>query len=223
MIETHNIQSEFNKVFTKVRKLLENQRVTVDDFVFFLENVPGYGGKSLFDADISDLREATNLTSAFRIVRHRCSWFNYSFLGDIIEMFCEGEKEIVVAYKNYRAHLQSYCKGRAEKVPFKNGFGQGGKKDEVLAFKIDRNWEKIQIEQLEEVIFNLAHILEVQRAILHLYCVKEGSVQLTLLVPSYIPGTVFPLTTKQEEAMLEMGISDLWCGTYHFSCQVFHT
>lgn len=84
IVETRNIQAEFNILFTKLRRLLVTQGVTVDDFVVFLEDEPGYGSTSLFEAEISDLREATDLASIFRIVRSRCSWFNHSFLSDIV-------------------------------------------------------------------------------------------------------------------------------------------
>ena len=32
--------------------------------------------------------------------------------------------------------------------------------------------------------------------------------------------TVFPITTEQEVAMMKMGVLDLKCGSYHFTCQV---
>lgn len=218
--ETRDIQGEFNVLFTKVHSFLTSSKVTVDAFVLFLEKVPGYGGKSLFDEEISDLRKATTLSSAFRIVRNRCSWFNHSFLGDMIEAYCEDNRRIEKAHKDYCLHLQRYCKHRVKMCPLKNGYGYGGKKDKKLVMKVDRKWEEIQLRELEEVTFNLAHILKVPRHSLHLCSVKNGCVQLTLLVPSYIPDTVFPITTEQETAMMKMGVTDLQCGSYHLSCQV---
>ena len=53
--------------------------------------------------------------------------------------------------------------------------------------KVDRKWEEFRIEELEEVIFNLACILKVSRHTLHLCSVGNGCVQLTLLVPNNIP------------------------------------
>ena len=221
IFETRDIQSKFNNLFTKVRRFLVSQGVTVDDFVLFLEKVPGYGGRLLFDADISDLREATHLTSVFRIVRSRCSWFNHLFLSDIVETYCEDDKRIEKAYKDYCTHLQRYCKNRVKMCPLKNGFGFQGKGDKKMIVKVDREWTIIQIQQLEEVVCCLARILKVRRDILKLTCAESGCVQLTLLVPSYIPDAVLPLTAEQESAILEMGVTELQCETYHFSCQVF--
>ena len=220
IFETRDIQGEFNNLFTKVHIFLENKGVTVDAFVLFLENVPGYGGKPLFDAEISDLREAMNLTSVFRIVRKHCSWFNHLFLSDIIKTYCEGNKRLEKAQRDYCTQLQRYCKHRVKMCPLKNGFGFRGKKEKMMIVKVDREWEVIHIQQLDEVVFSLARILKVRREILKLVCAESGCVQLTLLVPSYIPDAVFPLTTEQETAMKEMGVLDLQCGTYHFSCQV---
>lgn len=220
---TRDIEGEFNVLFTKVHSFLERSTVTVDALVLFLEKVPGYGRKSLFDEEISDLRKAENLSSVVRIVRNRCSWFNHSFLGDIIEAYCEDNKRIKRAHEDYCLHLQRYCKHRVKMYPhnpLKNGYGYGGKKDKELIMKVDKKWEEIRLEELEELIFNLARILKVPRHSLHLCSVKNGCVQLTLLVPSYIPDAVFPLTTEQKTAMMEMGVIDLQCGIYHLSCQV---
>ena len=219
VFETRDIQGEFNNLFTKVHIFLENTGVTVDAFVLFLENVPGYGGKPLFDAEISDLHEAVNLTSVFRIVRKHCSWFNYKFLSDIIKTYCEGSK-LEKAHRDYCTQLQRYCKHRVKMCPLKNGFGFRGKKEKKMIVKVDREWEVIQIQQLDEVVYSLARILKVRRDILKLVCAENGCVLLTLLVPSYIPDVLFPLTTEQGTAMREIGVLDLLCGTYHFSCQV---
>jgi len=89
-----------------------------------------------------------------------------------------------------------------------------------MLLKVDREWESIQIEQLEEVILNLAHILKVRRRTLHLYSIEHGCVQLTLTIPIYISEAHFPLTAEEEMNLLEMGVTDLQCGSYHFSQQV---
>ena len=68
--------------------------MTVDAFVLFLESEPGYGDKSLYEAEMSDLHKANDLNSVFRIVKNRCSWFNHSFLGNIIKAYCNDNKEI---------------------------------------------------------------------------------------------------------------------------------
>lgn len=220
--QTHKIQDEFNNLFTKVRLFLDSKKVTVDALVLFLENVPGYGGSSLFQTESSDLHKASKLADVFRIARIRCSWFNHSLVRSLIETFCSGDKEIKRAYKNYLAHLQKYCKHRVKKFPSKNGFGFGGKKDERMIMKVDRKWEEIRMEELEEVVFNLACILDAPRHTLHLCSVESGCVQLTIMVPSYIPDEIFPLTAKQEAAMRKMNVIGLRCGSYHFSCQVLY-
>lgn len=212
--ETRDIQGKFNVLFTLVRRSLVN--ITVDDLVLFLEGVPGYEGKPLFDAEISDLHQATNLTCVFRIIGCRCSWFNHSFLEDIIKAYCKDSKDVRKAYQDYHAHLQKYCKNRVKECPIPNGFGRGGKKDKKIVMKVDRNWMEIQLDQLEEVVFNLSRILNVERHTLHLCCAEKGCVQLTFLVPSYIPNALFPLTTEQEAAMMEMGVIHLQCESYHF-------
>ena len=147
--ETRDIQGKFNVLFTLVRRSLVSQvNVTVDDLVLFLEGVPGYKGKPLFDAEISDLHQAEDFTCVFRIIGRRCSWFNHSFLDDVIKAYCIDSKDVRKAYQEYHAHLQKYCKNRVKECPLPNGFGHGGKKDKIIVMKVDRNWMEIQIEQL---------------------------------------------------------------------------
>ena len=218
--ETYDIQSDFNILFGMVRRNLVSQGVTVKEFVLFLKKVPGYNVKSLFDTEVSKLREASDLFDVFEIVGDRCSWFNHSFIEQIIRMYCKGNKEIETAHKEYCTHLQRYCKNRVTECPLKNGFGYGGKKDAEMVMKVDRKWDNIRIEQVEEVVFNVARILNVERHVLTLKSVQQGCAQLTLVVPSYLPDAVLPLTAQQEASMVEIGVTDLQCGSYHFSQQV---
>ena len=219
--ETHDIRGKFHVLFTIVRNFLMSKGVTVKNFVSFLKEVPGYGRKSLLDKGmISKLYEAPDLIDVFDTVRDYCSWFNHSLLGLIIEVYCEDNREIKKKHEKYHAHIQEYCKHRIKKCPLKNGFGHGGKKDKALIMKVDSEWEEIRIEQLEEVVINVARILKVSRHTLHLCSVEKGCVQVTVMVPNHIPAAVFPLSTEQETAMMKMRVIDLQCESYHFACQV---
>ena len=198
MFETRDIQAEFNNLFTKIHTFVtEDKKVIVSAFVLFLEGIPGYGGNSLFHTEISDLREARDMTSVFRIIKGRCSWFNHSFLADIIDVYCKHNNRIKNDYRDYRKHFKKYCKHRVVKSPLKNGFGKGGKNDKKVLIRMDRRWEEIRIEDLDEVLSTLARELNIPRYTLQLISAENQCVQLTLLVPSYIPDTIFFLTTKQ--------------------------
>ena len=172
---------------------------------------------------MSDLHKAKDLNSVFRIVKSRCSWFNHSFLGNIIKAYCNDDKQIKKCHQAYLDNLHEYCHNRV--CSLMNGFkvGSGEKEDQKMIVKVDEKWEEIRIEQLEEVIFNLADELQVPRNTLHLCTVENGCLQLTLLVPRYIPDEVFPLTTEQEGALRKIGVTALQCGTYNFPCQVVHS
>ena len=222
MVATHDIRSKFNVLFTIVRRSLVSQGVTVRDFVLFLKNVPGYAKKSLLDTELSDLCKSSDLIEVFETIGECCSWFNHSFLGEIIDAYCRNDKEIKEAHQGFCAQLLSYCRHRVKSFPFKNGFGDKRKKGcAQMVLKVDKEWEYIRIEQLEEVIFNLACILKVSRPTLHLCSVENGCVRLMLIVPSYFPSEVFPLTAEQKAAMMEIGVTDIQCGSYHFPQQVY--
>ena len=223
LIETRDIRLEFCVLFTRVRRDIASQGVTVTNFLLFLKKLPGYAGKSLFDSYFSKINEESKLIEVFEVVADHCSWFNHSILERMVGSFCKGNGKIKMVHKEYCTHLQKYCKHRVKKMPHfmhKNGFGSGGNKDAKMVMMVDREWNGIRIEQLEEVVINISQILIVPRYLIKLSSVEHGCVQLTMLVPSYFPDAVFPLTAEQEAAMKEMGVTDLQCGSYHFYFQV---
>ena len=220
--ETYHIQSEFNKLYNKVLRCLLNKRVAVEHFVHFLSKVRAHSRKTLFDVKSSGLYNLPDLIAVFETVdlEAHCSWFNHSLLGEIIEVFCEDKKELMKAHKMYCAQLQKYCKLRVKEFPIKKKFGRGGKRDKEMKdmiLKVDRKWEEIRIEHLEEVVCIIARILNVKRHALHLRCVENGCVQLTLQIPRNISEEVFKINPDQEVAMKEIGVTN-----YHFPCQVCH-
>ena len=217
--ETCNIQSEFNILFHKVLRSLMNKRVTVRDFVYFLKGVPGHSEKPLFDVESLGLDELPDLIAVFETagLKAHCSWFNHSLVGDIIKEYCEDKKKLMKAHEMYCTKLKKYCKLRVKKFPIKKKFGDGGKKNKEMILTVDRKWDEIRIEQLEEVLYIVARILNVNRHALHLRCVENGCVQLTLVIPSNISDEVFRAAHEQEVAMKKIGVTE-----YHFPCQVFH-
>ena len=140
--QTHDIQDEFNTLFTRIRMFLVRQDVTVDDLVLYLEGVPGYSRISLFHAEICNLRKANNFTDVFRIAGKHCSWFNHSFLSSVIRTFCRDSKEIKKAHQEYLTHLEKYCNYRVKQCPLMNGLGHGREGCETLIMKVDRKWDE---------------------------------------------------------------------------------
>lgn len=214
-VETYNIRREFNILFHKVLRFLVKKRVTVGEFVHFLKGVPEYSEKPLFNVKWLGLYELPNLPAVVERVdlKAHCSWFNHALVGDIIRTYCEDKKELIEAHKMYCTKLKNYCKLCVKEFPIKT-FGHGGEINKEMILKVDRKWEEIRIEQLEEVVCIVARILNVNRRALHLRCVENGCVQLTLVILSNISDEkVF----HQEVALKEMGVTN-----YHFPCQVFH-
>ena len=138
--DTRNIQAEFNVLFMVAHNFIVRQKVTFDAFVLFLQHEPGYGDKSLFEAEMSDLHKTKDLNSVFRIVKSRCSWFNHSFLGNIIKVYCNNDKEIKTCHQDYLNKFHEYCDNRV--CSLINGFkvGSGGKDDHEMIAKVDKKW-----------------------------------------------------------------------------------
>ena len=218
-LETHELRSKFNVLFTKVRRSLEQQGVKVDDFVSFLKGVPAYtaGEQSLFSAEFPELYQKQSLTSVFDQVRDYISWFNYSFISDIIDAYCENNGSIKKTLQEFQQLLQKYCKHRVCKCSLRNGFGFGRKRACAhMVLKIDKEWKTIRVKQVEEVTSNLARILNVHRRALYLRSVENGCVQLTFIVSNTFTAAIFPLSREQEFQLVEIGVILLHCGDHQF-------
>jgi len=218
-LETHDLRRKFNVLFNKVRRSLERQGVSVDDFVSFLKGVPAdtAGEQSLFSAEFPGLYQKLTLTSVFEVIRDYTSWFNYSFISDIIDTYCESDVSIKKTLQEFQQMLQKYCKHRVYKCSLRNGFGFGRRRacaDMVL--KIDKEWKIIRVEKLQEVASNLARILKVHSRSLYLRSVRNGCVQLTFIVSSILAAAIFPLSPEQEAQLMEISAILLRCGDHQF-------
>jgi len=223
IIKTYDIQSEFTDLFTKLRLFLKNKGVDVKCFVSFLKTVKGYATQSLFYAVFPELDKASDLIDVFEDVGGYCSWFNHSVICRIIKVYCEDSKKMKVAYQDFCRNLERYCRNRCKKCPLKNGYGHERESDKArMVVKVDRKWMDIRLDQLEEILFNIARILGIPRRTLYLYTVDKGCVQLTLLTPCYIPDALFPLTAEKEGAMTKMGVTFLHCENYLFLPSEMH-
>ena len=220
--ETRKMKASFNVLFTKVRRSLQMQKVSVKDFVFFLEGVPAYpgGAESLFSAVIPELYKKEDLVDVFSAVRGYCSWFNYSLIGDIVSAYCVDDASVKQCLQDFCNDLGKYVKHRICRCQWSltNGFGIGRKQDFVhITVKIDQMWESIRVEQLVEVIGCLTDILKVHRRTLYLRSVQNGCVELSFLVPEVVHCVIISLSVTQKAALLDVGVLQLHCHDYVLS------
>ena len=218
--ETRDIQFAFLVLWTQVRRSLDKCGVTVKDFVAFLKGVPAYSSsdRSLFEAVIPELSQKEDLIDILEVLAEYCSWFNYSLLDVIIASYCIDDKVVKQSRESYFDQIRKYCKHRVCKCygALKNGLGFGRRRNCThITVKIDEEWSKIRIEQLEEVMDCLGRILKVQRHTLYLRTVNKGCVELIILAPN-MASSLFPLSTEQETFLSEAKIVSLCCNDYHF-------
>ena len=217
--ETRQIIEDFGVLFMKVLQQLEKNKVQAKHFVLFLEQQAhafSNGSHSLFLSELRDLYKMTDLTDVFCCVKNYCSWYNHHLLKNIIEAYSlDGQ-----AYKKYCTDFQGYCRLRICRLNLrKNGFGSGngnGNREPVM-IKIDKNWSTVRLEELEDLTWICADILEIQRPTLHLRSIEDGCVELHYLVPTFVTDAVFPLTLLQEAALVKAEVLRLHTKYYLFS------
>ena len=219
--ESLTIQRKFNVLYTLVRESLVSQRKTVEGFLDFLEGIPAYKAckKSLFDAEIKSFQsKKVGMVEVFRtVIAPNCSWFNHSLLEDIIVVYCSNDDGIRRKYGEYCGELKSYCRNRICQCSRKNGFWPGKHHSRShVTVKMDREWSKLTVEQLDEIKLNIADTLKLWKHSLYLRSVEKGCVELVFHVPDSVAEEVFPLSQEQEVALKEVGVLWLNCGDYQF-------
>ena len=213
--ETRKIMQDFGVLLTKVHHQLENANVQVKRFVFFLKRqAVAFPDRkhSLFQDELCSLERMSDLTDVFDTVVHYCSWYNHHLLSRIIEAFSlDGE-----AYTKYCRDFREYCRHRICKLNIRrNGLGSGDGHKEPIMIKIDKHWNTVRMEELEDVNCICAKILKVERPTLHLRSFEDGCVELHYLVPKFVADVIFPLTLLQEAALAEAEV--IWLCTKYYT------
>ena len=88
-----------------------------------------------------------------------------------------------------------------------------------LHVKVEFDYSKLV--ELKQFQCRLSLILEVSVHVLRISSIKEGCIQLTFLIPSFVQEAIFPLSAEQEAALKELGIIQLSCDNYYFPAQVY--
>ena len=187
--KTREIQQEFGKYVTKACRSLKDKGVGIHELALFIES------SFPMMKEVSDkLDEATCTEQVFRIaVKQACSWFDYELVKDVMDFFGDSnDKELLT--KDYEKKFKEYAEERKlpngkKYIQVGSGARIGGKQ---LVVKIDKVWDQVSFNDLNNVRDRFASILGVRRRDLYLAGIQEGCIMMTFMITEELAGILFP-------------------------------
>ena len=220
-MESENIQLRFHTLCNKFFDSLDAQNVPLKKLIRLLKGFKALKGinspksASVIQSYEYILENITDVEEVKDLIQDYSTFFDFRPVEYMIEnVGLENDRQQLEKYKE---DFECYIKRRMFECPCKVGPSNAPNSTE-LCVKLESYYDKLV--ELKQFQCCLSLILKVSIHTLRLSSVKDGCIQLTFLIPSFIQEAIFPLSAEQEKVMKELGIIELWCGNYHFPSQV---
>ena len=223
-VESDDIMNKFWCLHSRVYESLRQQNVSVDRLVTHLLSLGAFdpvykdSQKPLLKTFSQELQDAGSIERVLYIIRDYISFFNFHVIKHIVDGL--GTDQDRVELQKYEEEFDRYSKCRIYECPPVYGFvSSAGHADLVL--KVDSVYEEFTVKELRKFQYRLSRIFCVSpQSVLRLCRVEEGCLQLIFQVPSFVQQEIFPLSSKQEEALTAEGVISLTCRDYQFTAKV---
>ena len=197
--ESLDIMQEFLVVINKFFDSLEKQDFPLTKLVEYLEG-----------AVQDELSQLTSMRDVKTFIRNKSSFFDYRLVRYMITM--AGTAENSEQLRKYDEAFLHYAKRRIYECPSKIKSCCANSTE--LQVKLDSQYDKCKLEELQCFQHRLTSILQISIYHCLLSKVEEGCFVVTFLVPKHISEDVFPLSSEQEKALMELKVLNIACGVY---------
>ena len=162
--------------------------------------------------EFSDIKAMTDLFSTLEY--KYISWFNYELVPRLVRVFLSDNRSLKRTWSSYEEKLKDYF------------INSGGllKDADAVQFGITDvpPGTRVMIAKVDSDDYTPSDLFFYRRAIpkgydiphfnLYFLQVRPGSVVLEYLIPEYLYSLLFPLTTKLQQQLASIGITELTCG-----------
>jgi hypothetical protein len=220
IMESENIQLSFstlcNKFFDSLEHIPLKKLVRVLKGFKALKRVNSSKAASVIQSYEYVLENIADIEGVKDLIEEYSTFFDFRPVEYMIQnVGLEKDRQLLEKYKEDFEH---YIKRRIFECPCEVGPPEAPNSTKLYV-KLESDYDKLV--DLKQFQCHLGLILEVSVHVLRLSSIKDGCIQLTFLIPSFIQEAIFPLSADQERDMKALGILKLWCGNYHFPNQVF--
>ncbi|XP_019863621.1 PREDICTED: uncharacterized protein LOC109592669 [Amphimedon queenslandica] len=171
-----------------------------------------------------EFEHVKTLSDLFTLLHHKyISWFNYKLMIKLVGVFLPKNCSLKRTWSSYEEKLKDYFinSGGLLKDADAVQFGVKGVPPgtRVMIAKVDRD-----DYTLDDIFFFRRAIpkgLDIPEYDLYFSFVYDGSLCLGYLIPEYLYSLLFPLTTKLQEQLARIGITELTCGDDKYDLRKF--
>ncbi|XP_019859009.1 PREDICTED: uncharacterized protein LOC109587214 [Amphimedon queenslandica] len=171
-----------------------------------------------------EFKNIQTLSELFTVLQDKyISWFNYKLIIKLVGVFLPKNRSLKRTWSSYEEKLKDYFINSggllkdADAVQFGvKGLPPGTR---VMIAKVDRD-----DYTLDDIFFFRRAIpegLDIPEYDLHFCFVYDGSLCLGYLIPEYLYSLLFPLTTKLQQQLASIGITELTCGEDKYDLREF--
>ena len=224
--DSAEIERKFLKLVASIYKSLTSRNISKDRLVACLTGlncltkVYNGGNQSVFRKQRRKFDDpSATLDTVWSIVGEYFSFFDYDILETIVDTL--GDDSDKHNFARYEENFVAYASRRLviDTTPSGNHCESNGENTTMLVI-LDSSYDECEIGHLKRLQIKLSEVLNLNKGVLQLCKVKEGSVQLVFRIPNFITKDIFPLSSDQESALGELGVTQLDCGDYHFRTKV---
>ena len=224
--DSAEIERKFLKLVASIYKSLISHSISKDRLVACLtglnclKKVYNGGNQSIFRKQRRKFDQpSASLDTVWTIIGDYISFFDYDILEAIVDTL--GDDSDKLNFARYKVEFEVYARRRLiiDTISSGNDCKSNGENTTVLVM-LDASYDECEIGHLKRLQIKLSEVLNLNKGVLQLCKVKEGSVQLVFQIPDFITADIFPLSPDQESALQELGVTQLDCGDYHFGAKV---
>ncbi|XP_019860234.1 PREDICTED: serine/threonine-protein phosphatase 6 regulatory ankyrin repeat subunit B-like [Amphimedon queenslandica] len=227
--ELHDLQEEFDEAFRITKKSFESSDLPeiIDYLQTHVKSILGPKKRQQTTAQ-SAVREEfeciKTIPKLFSVLQDKyVSWFNYKLMIKLVGVFLPENRLLKRTWSEYEEKLKDYFinSGGLLKDADAVQFGVKGVPPgtRVMIAKVDR--EDYTLDDLFFFRRAIPKGLDVPEYDLYFCFVHVGSLCLGYLIPEYLYSLLFPLTTKLQQQLASIGITELICGEDKYDLREF--
>ena len=176
---------------------------------------PAYKGLDLpeFSRKLPELAKSNTIDEAMFVIGTYCSFFSFHMIEHIINKL--GTRQDMKNLSKYRKEFDKYAERHVFECPAEVGTVSKGLANMFVT--LDKSFDSCTVDVLELFVENLRKTLKISTGAVFKLChIARGSVKLTFQLPYSLLQDIFPLSSEQEAALNEMGVTKL-CQIYQFN------
>ena len=217
--ESERIRLKFQAFCGRFCDSLEQRQIPIKRLVYHLKGLQQVRKSALKKSIIPNrkyeetVEDFKNYDDVKGIIEEYSTFIDYWPVEYMIDAVgTDKDKEELLEYKKL---FEQYIRRRTYKCPCELG-PTSHRNHTNLLVKVESDYDKLCMVEVKQIQTRLSLILDVAAYTLRVSSIEEGCIRLIFRIPKFIQEAIFPLSSEQEAALVELGVIQLSCGDYHF-------